>query len=118
VLGDRDGVGAAVVGDRHLGAPRRVEIDVVVAGAEQLHQLEPRRRAVERVLHGQARIAQHVFGLPEHGRKLRPVAAHQHQLVAGRRQRAGDLAGLGRRRHDDDAVAHAGSWAGWGGARL
>ena len=102
VLGDRDGVGAAIVGDGHLRAPRRLEIDVVVAGAEQLHQPQPRRRPVERVFHGQARIAQHVFGLPERGRKLRPVAAHQHQLVAGRRQRAGDLTGLGRRRRDDD----------------
>ena len=35
VLGHRDRVCAAVVGERHLRAPRGFEIDVVVAGAEQ-----------------------------------------------------------------------------------
>ena len=35
------------------------------------------------------------------------AVARQHQLEAGRRHLAGDLAGLGRRRHDDDPGAHA-----------
>ena len=62
VLGDRDRVGAAIVRERHLGAPRGLEVDIVVAGAEQLHELELRHRLVELIPHRHVRIADHVFG--------------------------------------------------------
>jgi hypothetical protein len=39
VLGDRDRVRAAVVGDRHLGQTRGRDVEPVVTGADQLDQL-------------------------------------------------------------------------------
>src|SRR5262249_41766902 len=45
----RDGVSAAVVGNQHLGAARSLEIDVVVAGAEQLVQTEAGGGTIEGV---------------------------------------------------------------------
>jgi len=49
VLGDSDRVRAAVVGDGHLGLARGLDVDAIVAGAGQLHELQPRRGAEELV---------------------------------------------------------------------
>jgi hypothetical protein len=49
VLGDGDRVRAAVVGDRHLGLARGLDVDTIVARAGQLHELQPGRGAEELV---------------------------------------------------------------------
>ena len=99
-----------LLADRHLGAPRGLQIDVVVAGAEQLDQLQLGRRLMKRVRHLQARIADYVFRRG-HRRLGFGLAFHDHGVEARRRHLAGNLADLGkRRRYDDNPRWHIASW--------
>ena len=106
VLGHGDGVGAAVVGDGNLRLPRRLAVDLVVAGARELHELELRRRAEELVTHppGEAEI---VLGLRGRFVKLRRVEVGREQLEAGRRERTHELHDHRRLfRAEEDLVGH------------
>ena len=84
VLGDGDGVGAAVVGDGHLGLARGLDVDPVVAGAGQLHQLQLGRGAEELVADAVARRAQVVLGVGGRIVELGLGGIGDDQLHAGR----------------------------------
>src|SRR6516162_6809305 len=100
----RDGVSAAVVGNRHLGAARSLEIDVVVAGAEQLVQTEAGRGTIEGVAGAHIGVADEIFGGCERGFELGVLVAHDDELEPGRCERAGKLGDLGEGgRNDNDA---------------
>ena len=99
MLGDRDRIGPAVVAHRDLGTPRRFKIDVVVAGAEELHEPQAWRGAIEGVGHRNIGIAHHVVHAGEGCLELRGRVRKQHQFETARRQIAGDRARLGRWRH-------------------
>ena len=90
VLGDGDGVGAAVVGDGHLGLARGLDVHAVVARAEELDEPQLRRGPEELAAHlpGQAEVVLGVGRrLVERGR----AGIDDDQLEAGRRQRARDV---------------------------
>jgi hypothetical protein len=98
----RDGVSAAVVGNRHLGAARSLEIDVVVAGAEQLVQTEAGRGTIEGVAGAHIGVADEIFGGCERGFELGVLVAHDDELEPGRCERAGKLGDLGEGGRDDN----------------
>ena len=106
VLGDGDGVGAAIVRNRDLGAARGCKVDIVIAGREKLHEPQTRGGPIERVRHLHARVANHVGGVAERGSKLRALRLHERKFEPGGRQFAGDLAGLGRGRNHNDPGVH------------
>ena len=100
VLGDRDRVGPAVVGDGHPGLARGLDVHAVVARAGQLHELQLRRGAEEFVADAGARRAQVVLGVGGGVVELGLTGIGDDQLHAGWEQFAGDLhdrGGLGRR---------------------
>jgi hypothetical protein len=100
VLGDGDGVGAAVVGDGHLGLARGLDVDPVVAGAGQLHELQLGRGAEELVADPRPWRAQIVVGVAGDIVELGLGGIDDDQLHAGRQQLLRDLhdgSGLGRR---------------------
>ena len=109
VLGDRDRVGAAVIGDGNAGEACRREIHVVVTGAQQLHQSQARCDPVERGIELHTRITDDVGGLAQRRRKLRALTCDERGVEAGRRQFLRNLADLGRRRHHDDPWTHRAS---------
>ena len=86
VLGDGDGVGAAVVGDGHLGLARGLDVHAIVAGAGQLHELELGRRAEELVADARPRRAQVVLGVAGRIVELRLGRIDDDQLHAGRQE--------------------------------
>jgi hypothetical protein len=63
VLGYRGRIGAAVVAHRDAVLARGGDVRAVVAGAQQLDQLEFRRRLVELLLHLVVDEADEVFGV-------------------------------------------------------
>jgi hypothetical protein len=84
---------------------RRLEVDSVVAGAQSCTSFI--RGAADRRIAIDVGVADHVLGRPQRGFELGAAAAGEHQLEPGRRHLAGNRAGLGRRRHDDDPGGHA-----------
>src|SRR5262249_49825584 len=83
-------------------ARRGIEVDAVVAGAEQLYEAEVRGAAIEIVGHFHVRIAQHVLRIAHRISQFAPVAAHERQVEARGRHLAGDLADVGGRGHEND----------------
>ena len=116
VLGHRDRVGAAVVGHRHLGLAGGLDVDLVVAGAGELHQLQLGRGAEELVADAVARGAQVVLGVGGGVVELRLGGIDDHQLEAGRKQLARDLHDRGRLLGRED-LGHGSLLLGDGGAR-
>ncbi len=91
MFGDRDRIGAAVVAYRNAGPPRRLDIDAVVAGAQQLHQLQLRRRPVERVVHLHLAEADDVLGIRQRGVEFGAAGPRDDCIETGRRQFARDV---------------------------
>ena len=77
-------VGAAIVGHQHAGAPRGIQIHMVVSGAEQLRQPQPRRRAEERLVHG-IDVADQVLGVGQRGGVAGTAGGAHDQFEARRR---------------------------------
>jgi len=65
MLGDRDRVRAAIIGDGNTRAAGSLKIDVVIAGGQQLHQPKPRRRTIERGIELHTRITDDVTGFAQ-----------------------------------------------------
>jgi hypothetical protein len=61
MFGDGAEIGAAVVDNQHAGRACRIEVDTVVAGAEQLHEAKPRGATIEGAIHA-FDVAEQVFG--------------------------------------------------------
>src|SRR5262249_15982635 len=93
----RDGVSAAVIGNRHLGAARSLEIDIVVAGAEQLVQTEAGRGTLEGLAGAHIGVADKIFGGCERGFELGALVTDDDELEPGRCERAGKLGDPGDR---------------------
>jgi hypothetical protein len=98
VLGDGHRVRAAVVGDRHARLAGGFDVEAVVAGADELHELQIRRRVVERLPHVLARKAHEVLGVLNGLRETRVVLGDDLKLEIGRRHGAGDVHDRGRER--------------------
>ena len=79
----------------HAGAPRGIQIHLVVACTEQLHQPQPRRGTVERIVHA-LDIPKQIVRLGQRGgiaraagrsdRKLEPGGRHLPRLIGLFRQ--------------------------------
>ena len=106
VLGHRDGIGAAVVADGHAGTPRRLDVHPVVAGAEQLDQLEFRGRLIEGVVHFHLAEADDVFGLRQRSLEFRAVGAGDDHVDPGRGELASDIHRAERVVHHDHLRGH------------
>ena len=105
VLGHGHRVGAPVVGDGHPRLPRGLDVEAVVPRADELHQLEARRRAVEVPAERLAGEAQVEIRVVERRQELRRVLLRHVELVARRDHGAGDVHDGGRQRgreHDLD----------------
>src|SRR5262245_48935862 len=102
MLGDRDGIGPAVIAHRNLGTPSRFKINVVVASAEELHEFQAWRGAIEGLRHRHIGIAHHIVHAAESGFELRSRMRKQRQFETARRQIAGDRTRIGRWRHQYD----------------
>ena len=94
--------GTAVVGDWNLSPARSFEVDVVVAGAEQLVQTEAGRGTIEGVASAHIGIADKIFGRGERGFELGVLVAHDDELEPGRYERACKLGDLGEGGWDDN----------------
>ena len=105
VLGHRDRVRAAIVRERHFRAPRGLEVDIVVAGAEQLHQPELRHRLVELILHRDVRIGDHVFDAGKVGDDL-GIVVDDHGFETLRRHLARDVGDLGGGTRNENFGGH------------
>ena len=91
VLGDGDRIRAAVIGDRHPGPAGGPDVETVVAGADQLDQLELGRPAIELRAEALAREPHEVLGV-FHGRgELGRTLLGDVQLELGWQERAGDV---------------------------
>ena len=110
VLGHGDGVGAAVVGHGHLRLARGLDVDAVVAGARQLHELQLGRRAEELVADAGARRAEVILGVGGCIVELGLGRIGDDQLHARRQQLTRDLHdGSGLRGREDlghDGLLH------------
>ena len=91
VLGHRHRVGAAVVGHRHPRPLRRRHVEPVVAGTDQLHQLEARGRLEELAVELGAREPHVVADLGQRGGELRRARVGHDHLEAGRHEAARDV---------------------------
>ena len=91
VLGDGDGVGAPVGGHGHGSLARRLDVDPVVAGADELDELEMRRRAVEVRPEARAGEADEVLGVVDRVEEFGRSLLGDPELAACRHDRAGDL---------------------------
>ena len=84
MLGDRDRVRAAIVADRHPRLSRRFDVEPVVTGAEQLHQLEAGCGAIEFGTELKARAADVIFGVLQRRRELGAVEFGDDEFVTRR----------------------------------
>jgi hypothetical protein len=107
VLGHRHRVGAAVVGDWHLGLLGGLEVERVVAGADELDQLDVLAGRVEVVAERVAAEAHEVLGVLGRFQELRCHRIDRDQLEAGRRHLDGDVEHrLGEPRREQDLGGH------------
>ena len=112
VLGDRDRVGAAVVGDRHPGLAGGLQVERVVAGADELHELHLLGGGVEVVAERVAAEAHEVLGVAGGVQEAGAGRVDRHQLEAGRRHLDGDVEhGLGELGREEDLGRHVRHWA-------
>jgi hypothetical protein len=88
MLGDRDRVRAAIVADRHPSLPSGFDVEPIVAGAEQLDQLETGCRPIEFGTELKARAADVIFGILQRRREFGAVELGDDELVARRQYRA------------------------------
>ena len=103
VLGDGHRVRPAVVGDGHPRPASGLDVEPIIAGADELDQLELGRGLVERGVHAPAGEAHQVLGLLDCLRELRVFALEHDELEAGRDHAAGDVHDAlrkGRAKHD------------------
>src|SRR4029450_11396294 len=108
VLRDRDRVGPAVVGDRDPRPARRRDVEAVVAGADELDELQLRRAAIEIAAQALAREAHEVLGVLHGGGELRRALVCDLELELGRQERASDVDERGRELGgENDLVAMA-----------
>ena len=107
MLGDGARIGATIVAYQNAGATCRVQIHPVVAGAEQLHQPQPGRGAVERIVHV-FDVAEQVFGVGQRGGISRAAGRGDDEFEAGRRHFARLLDCFGSGIDEQDLRRHGG----------
>ena len=91
VFGHRDRVRAAVVGDWYARLARRLDVEPVVAGADQLDQLELRRPTVEVRPHVRAGEPGEVLRVLDGRVELGRALIDDLEVEICRQERAGDL---------------------------
>ena len=107
VLGHRDGIRAAAVGDGHAGLARGLEVERVVAGRHELDQAQPGRGAEELVAHAGARKAEEELRIVQRLVEGRGAVIDGGHLEAGRNHGPGRVDD-GRRQtgREDDLRRH------------
>jgi hypothetical protein len=110
VLGDGDRVRTAIVTYRYPSLPRRFDIEPVVAGAEQLDELEAGCRPIKFGTELKTWAADVIFGIPQRRREFGAVEFGDDEFVARRQYFACDVHDcLGELRGHQDADGHDGS---------
>ena len=104
VFGDRDGVGAAVVGDGHAGLVGGRDVAAVVAGGEELDELEVGGGGVEGIVHARVAEADEVVAAGHGGVELGREGGGFHQLKARGGHVGGDFCIHLAVWHEDDAL--------------
>ena len=106
MFGNGGGVGAAIVAERHAGTPCGGEVGLVVAGAQQLDQLQVRAGLEQRVVHEPVHEAHEIFGVPHCVEIFGALRRHYGKLEARRRHVPRDIGGIGKHGDENDPGLH------------
>ena len=94
MLGDGGRVGAAIVGHRHAGLARCAEVGPIIAGTEQLDQLQARTGLEQRAVNGGIDIADEILGIFHLRAELGGPGRGKDKVETGRGHFAGHVVGV------------------------
>ena len=109
VFGDRDRIGASIVGDGDPRAPRRVDVGSVIAGAQQLDQAQPGRLEKQRFVDGAVHEAHEIFGVADGNVEFRTPERRDGEVEARRGEPPRRFPGAGKTAGENDLRAHGSS---------